>query len=145
MPVRDVGRAYGHRGMLLLAAAVQARQWIQDVYSVVLSIFLGCMHALRTTDDTKRGFGWRSGSKGLGIQGPRLVQRVQSASQRRPARTRRSLAPPSVYTEQGKVYAFRPISNCTATMSVTGSRLWGWIPAYVFQRAYVRVHRGVSA
>lgn len=69
MPVRDVGRAYGHRGMLLLAATVQARQWIQDVYSVVLSIFLGCMHALRTTDDTKRGLGWRSGSKGLGFQG----------------------------------------------------------------------------
>lgn len=27
-------------------------------FSVVLSIFPGCMHALRTTDDTKRGLGW---------------------------------------------------------------------------------------
>lgn len=104
---------------------------------------LGCMHASRTTDDTKRGLGWRSGSKGLGIhQGPLSSKSGLPAS---PARTRRSLAPPSVYTEQGKVYAFRPISNCTATMSATGSRLWGWIPACVFQRAYVRVHRGVSA
>lgn len=44
--------------LLLLLLLLTLGSAVGYYFSVVLSIFLGRMHALRTTDDTKRGLGW---------------------------------------------------------------------------------------
>lgn len=62
--------------MLLAAAAATVRLdlWITTFCGSI--DLLGCMHALRTTDDTKRRLGWRSGSKGLVLGSSTAVQPV---------------------------------------------------------------------